>query len=93
MSEGEYVSVKISDRTTVGVSRFRGKTWYHIKQQKKDKSVSLAKDELKLLFGKKDKLIKASQKVEGKGKKGKKRSWEERDSEENGDQSSDLSED
>ena len=76
----KYVSVSISERTSVGVSRFHGSVWYHIKNRKKDKSVSLSK-ELKILFSKKDKLMQAALKVS----RAKKRSREEESNSEDSD--------
>lgn len=73
----KYVTIDISERTSIAVSRFQGTVWYHIKNKKKDKSVSITKEELKTLFGKKDKLIHAASKVS----RPKKRRREETDSE------------
>ena len=48
-----YVSITISDRTSVDVTKYRGSIWYHIKNKKKDKSFSLTREELwTLLFHK-----------------------------------------
>ena len=51
--------IEISNRIFVVVTRFQGKTWYHIRQTAKDKCVSLMKDELSALFLKKDELKQA----------------------------------
>lgn len=51
--------IDISNRVFVVVTRFQGKTWYHIRQSAKDKCVSLMKDELSALFLKKDDLKEA----------------------------------
>ena len=45
--------IEISNRVFVVVTRFQGKTWYHIRESAKDKCVSLMKDELAALFLKK----------------------------------------
>ena len=45
---------EISNRVFVVVSRFQGKTWYHIRESAKDKCVCLMKAELAALFLKKD---------------------------------------
>ena len=73
MMTSKYVSINLSERTSVGVSRFQGTVWYHIKNKKKDKSVSLTREELKILFSKKEKLMRACLKVT----RGKRRSREE----------------
>ena len=59
-----YVSISISDRTSVDVTKYRGSIWYHIKNKKKDKSVSLTREELRTLFDKKNKLKAAAAKVD-----------------------------
>ena len=59
-----YVSISISDRTSVDVTKYRGSIWYHIENKKKDKSVSLTREELRTLFDKKNKLKAAAAKVD-----------------------------
>lgn len=57
------VNVKISSRININTTYFNGECWYHLNDNKKNKSVSFTRQDLKAIFEKKDELKAASKKV------------------------------
>lgn len=58
-----FLSVKISERITVNVSDYNGNIYFHVRDNRKEKSVSLAKRDFSALFKKKAELIEAARKI------------------------------
>jgi hypothetical protein len=59
----ECVSVEISHRILVNVTRYQEQTWFHIKQVRNGRSISLTADEITSLINKKEKWQSAAQEV------------------------------
>lgn len=58
-----FLSVKITERITVNVSDYNGSIYFHVRDNRKEKSVSLAKRDFGALFKKKSELIEAARKI------------------------------
>ena len=58
------VSIHLSDRTSVYVSSFNEVIYYHIKDTRKNKSVSLTRQDLKLLLAKRSQLLDAGERIQ-----------------------------
>lgn len=72
--KGTFVTLKVSDRISVNVTPFNGQIYFHIRDNFKGKSLSLAYKELKSLMKQKASLFEIKEKIEKKSaKKGKKK--------------------
>lgn len=70
------VSIKLSDRVCIYASFFNEEVWYHLKDLKKQKSVSITKTDMATLFAKRKELAQAGKQIKKMGLK--KRSSEKR---------------
>lgn len=60
----EILTVKVSERLSVNVSEFQGDIWYHMKDMKKSKNISVTSKDMDKLFKHKRDLIEAGKKVQ-----------------------------
>ena len=73
-SAGNIQTVRLSDRYSVAANWFNDTVWLHIRDVRRDKSVSLPAKEFGLLFTRKKELINCVQRVKNSGMKGKRKS-------------------
>ena len=58
--KNKFVTVKLTERISVNVTEFNGMVWFHFKDNRKQKSLSLNKGDMSALFANKKDLIAAS---------------------------------
>lgn len=72
-SSSNIVSVRVSDRFSLTVSYYNDGPWFHLKDIRREKSVSLNKSDIAKLFKKKADIVQAARKVVAKEEKKKTR--------------------
>ena len=63
MSKTKYPTIAFGRRKRIDISKFKGKIYVHIHDMQKDKSITLDKDEISVLYQLKSKINKKIQKI------------------------------
>lgn len=63
------ITTKLSDRVSVYTSLFQDEVWFHLKDHKKDKSVSITKHDMSNLFSKRKELSESIRLIQKSGKR------------------------
>lgn len=59
MGDSKKVTIKLDEKTDIVINKFKGETWVHVFQRKKNKNISLNKTEMKMFFAFQTKILKA----------------------------------